>query len=53
MPKEEYFTEALYTFDIGQNDLMAGIFSKTVPLITASIPDLVMTFKLNIKVVGQ
>ncbi|KAG4383405.1 hypothetical protein GLYMA_13G079700v4 [Glycine max] len=49
MPKEEYFTEALYTFDIGQNDLMAGIFSKTVPLITASIPDLVMTFKLNIK----
>lgn len=24
LPKEDYFTRALYTFDIGQNDLTAG-----------------------------
>ncbi|KAI9395040.1 hypothetical protein POPTR_005G177900v4 [Populus trichocarpa] len=26
IPKEEYFQKALYTFDIGQNDLGAGFF---------------------------
>ncbi|KAG4969924.1 hypothetical protein JHK82_035619 [Glycine max] len=40
MPKEEYFTEALYTFDIGQNDLMAGIFRPIgcLPLILTNFP---------------
>ncbi|KAG0504039.1 hypothetical protein HPP92_004111 [Vanilla planifolia] len=26
MPKEDYFNESLYTIDIGQNDLTAGLF---------------------------
>ena len=26
MPKEKYFSQALYTFDIGQNDLSAKCF---------------------------
>lgn len=31
MPKEEYFSRALYTVDIGQNDLTAGAFSNKSP----------------------
>ncbi|KAG4383404.1 hypothetical protein GLYMA_13G079300v4 [Glycine max] len=50
MPKEEYFQEALYTFDIGQNDLTAG-FSGNMTLlqVNASIPDIIKSFTSNIK----
>lgn len=53
MPKEEYFQEALYTFDIGQNDLTAG-FSGNMTLlqVNASIPDIIKSFTSNIKVVA-
>ncbi|RDX64152.1 hypothetical protein CR513_57323, partial [Mucuna pruriens] len=47
MPREEYFPEALYTFDIGQNDLTAGFLQ-----VNASVPDIVRTFTSNIKVVA-
>ena len=51
MPKEEYFTKALYTFDIGQNDLGAGFFGNmTVQEVNASVPDIVNTFSTNVKV---
>lgn len=53
MPKEEYFSKALYTFDIGQNDLTAGFFmsNSTLPQVNATVPDIVNSFSANIKVV--
>lgn len=53
MPKEEYFHEALYTFDIGQNDLTAGFFGNmTLQQFNATIPDIIKSFTSNIKVVA-
>ncbi|KAK7385190.1 hypothetical protein VNO78_30903 [Psophocarpus tetragonolobus] len=50
MPKQEYFSKALYTFDIGQNDLTAGFFGNmTLQQVNASIPDIIKTFTSNIK----
>lgn len=50
MPKEEYFHEALYTFDIGQNDLTAGFFGNmTLQQFNATIPDIIKSFTSNIK----
>ncbi|WVY90516.1 hypothetical protein V8G54_036030 [Vigna mungo] len=50
MPKEEYFDEALYTFDIGQNDLTVGFFGNmTLQQVNASIPDIISNFTSNIK----
>ncbi|KAK8529371.1 hypothetical protein V6N13_102294 [Hibiscus sabdariffa] len=40
MPKEEHFSNALYTFDIGQNDLTAGYFSNmSTDEVKAFVPD--------------
>ncbi|KAI3516124.1 hypothetical protein L1887_15034 [Cichorium endivia] len=50
MPKTEYFSRALYTFDIGQNDLTAGLFQNlSIEQVKASIPDIVGQFKIVIK----
>ncbi|KAK7373157.1 hypothetical protein VNO80_06555 [Phaseolus coccineus] len=50
MPKEEYFDEALYTFDIGQNDLTVGFLGNiTLQQVIESIPDIVSNFTSNIK----
>lgn len=50
MPKEEYFHKALYTFDIGQNDLGAGFFGNmTIKQVNASVPDIVNAFTKNVK----
>ncbi|KAI4337817.1 hypothetical protein L6164_016188 [Bauhinia variegata] len=50
MPKAEYFPEALYTFDIGQNDLGAGFFTNmTVQQVNASVPDIINGFTTNVK----
>jgi hypothetical protein len=52
IPKEDYFSKALYTFDIGQNDLTAGFFGNaTIQQVNATIPDIVNSFIENIKVV--
>ena len=52
MPEKEYFAEALYTFDIGQNDLTAGFLGNmTVQQVNASVPDIVNRFSANVKVV--
>jgi hypothetical protein len=52
MPKEEYFSKALYTFDIGQNDLGAGFFGNmTIQQVNASVPEIINSFSKNIKVV--
>lgn len=51
MPREEYFSKALYTFDIGQNDLGAGFFGNmSVEEVNASIPDIINKFSANVKV---
>ncbi|KAK7275637.1 hypothetical protein RIF29_16757 [Crotalaria pallida] len=50
MPKEEYFSNALYTFDIGQNDITAGFLGNmTVQQVNASVPDVVESFSANVK----
>ncbi|KAJ7959138.1 GDSL esterase/lipase [Quillaja saponaria] len=50
MPKRESFRKALYTFDIGQNDLGVGFFgNKTIEEVNASIPDIVNSFSTNFK----
>ena len=51
MPMEEYFQKALYTFDIGQNDLGAGFFgNKSFEEVNASVPDMINAFSKNVEV---
>lgn len=50
LPKEEYFSKALYTFDIGQNDLTAGYkLNMTTEQVKAYIPDVLGQFSNVIK----
>ncbi|EEF48396.1 Esterase precursor, putative [Ricinus communis] len=47
---KDYFGRALYTFDIGQNDLGAGFFGNlSVEEVNASVPDIVNSFSVNVK----
>lgn len=51
LPKEEYFSEALYTFDIGQNDLTAGYkLNMTTEQVKGYIPDVLNQFSSAIRV---
>lgn len=51
LPKAEYFSKALYTFDIGQNDLTMGYFANmTTEQVEAYIPDLMERFTAAIQV---
>lgn len=47
LPEADSFSQALYTFDIGQNDLTAGYFAnKTVEQIgTVDVPEIISQFK--------
>ncbi|EEF48393.1 Esterase precursor, putative [Ricinus communis] len=50
MPKKEYFPNALYTFDIGQNDLQAGLLQNmSFEEVKASVPDIINKFSITIK----
>ncbi|XP_058111543.1 GDSL esterase/lipase ACHE-like isoform X1 [Magnolia sinica] len=50
LPKEDYFPRALYTFDIGQNDLTSGYFSGlTTDEVIASIPDILNKFTIAVQ----
>ncbi|KAG9150602.1 hypothetical protein Leryth_008068 [Lithospermum erythrorhizon] len=50
LPKEEDFSKALYTFDIGQNDITAGFFANlTADQVRASMPDILDQFKTVVK----
>ncbi|XP_056165197.1 GDSL esterase/lipase At3g26430-like isoform X2 [Syzygium oleosum] len=50
LPPEEYFSRALYTFDIGQNDLTAGLKQNmTIDQIKAYIPDVMTHYSDAIK----
>ncbi|KAK2384559.1 GDSL esterase/lipase [Trifolium repens] len=45
LPKEEYFSKALYTFDIGHNDITAGYnLNMTTKQVKAFIPDVLGQF---------
>lgn len=51
LPKADYFSKALYTFDIGQNDLTAGYkLNLTTEQIKASVPDMLAQFSNAVKV---
>ncbi|XP_048331436.2 esterase-like isoform X2 [Ziziphus jujuba] len=46
----EYFKQALYTFDIGQNDLGQCFFSNlSIAMVNASVPDIINSFSTNFK----
>ncbi|XP_074274392.1 GDSL esterase/lipase At3g26430-like [Silene latifolia] len=50
LPKGEYFSEALYTFDIGQNDLTAGLFlNLSTDQVKDNVPDILNQFTTVIK----
>ncbi|KAL1314208.1 hypothetical protein HN51_040979 [Arachis hypogaea] len=52
LPRAEYFSRALYTFDIGQNDLAAGYFhNMTIDQVRAYVPDVLAQFKTIVKYV--
>ncbi|KAF8399794.1 hypothetical protein HHK36_015665 [Tetracentron sinense] len=44
IPRPEDFSKAIYTFDIGQNDLGAGLRTMSYEKILASIPDILDQF---------
>lgn len=50
MPKKEYFPKALYTIDIGANDLGEGFFNnQSIQEVNASVPDIIDGFTTNVK----
>ncbi|KAL7093789.1 hypothetical protein ACP275_11G061300 [Erythranthe tilingii] len=50
LPNAEYFSRALYTFDIGQNDLTAGYFlNMTTDQVREYVPDVLDQFKTVVK----
>ncbi|KAF2291392.1 hypothetical protein GH714_023551 [Hevea brasiliensis] len=50
VPERDYFEKALYTFDIGQNDLGAGFSGNlSVEEVNATVPDIVNSFSANVK----
>ncbi|KAG8052281.1 hypothetical protein GUJ93_ZPchr0001g30361 [Zizania palustris] len=51
LPKAEYFSRALYTFDIGQNDLTVGYFANmSTEQVEAYIPRLMERFIAAVQV---
>ncbi|KAK1295053.1 GDSL esterase/lipase [Acorus calamus] len=55
LPEEDYFAKALYTFDIGQNDLTAGYFlDMSTEQVKAYIPDVLEKFTIAVEsIYGQ
>jgi phospholipase/lecithinase/hemolysin len=53
LPRPEWFSKALYTTDIGQNDLNAGLISLTEEQVKASIPGLIDHFASAIEKLYQ
>ncbi|KAL6500681.1 hypothetical protein OROHE_025478 [Orobanche hederae] len=50
LPEKDYFSQALYTFDIGQNDLTAGYdLNLTTEEVKAQVPDMLGQFSPVIK----
>ncbi|OEL17442.1 GDSL esterase/lipase [Dichanthelium oligosanthes] len=53
IPQEDYFSEGLYMFDIGQNDLAGEFYSKTEEQVIASIPTILLEFETGLKLRGE
>nr|XP_043616583.1 GDSL esterase/lipase At1g54790 [Erigeron canadensis] len=49
LPDEDYFSQGLYMFDIGQNDIAGAFYSKSFDQIVASIPSVLAEFETGIK----
>ncbi|PSS01314.1 GDSL esterase/lipase [Actinidia chinensis var. chinensis] len=49
LPKPEDFSKAIYTFDIGQNDLAIGFQNTNIEQVRASIPDILDKFSQAIQ----
>ncbi|KAK9084035.1 hypothetical protein Scep_030506 [Stephania cephalantha] len=49
IPQEDYFTQGLYMFDIGQNDVDGAFYSKSEDQVVASIPNILLEFETGIK----
>lgn len=50
LPAEDCFRKALYTFDIGQNDVGGAFYSKTYRKVIAFIPTILEAFESGIKI---
>lgn len=50
LPRPEDFSKALYTMDIGQNDLAYGFQHTTEEQVRASIPDILNQFSQAVHV---
>jgi hypothetical protein len=50
IPEADYFSQGLYMFDIGQNDLAGEFYSKTEDQVAASIPTILLEFETGLKV---
>ena len=50
LPKPEDFSKALYTFDVGQNDLAAAFRKMSWEELRAALPDIVNQFAKQIRV---
>ncbi|CAA0824529.1 GDSL esterase/lipase [Striga hermonthica] len=48
LPIPQEFSKALYTFDIGQNDISSGFRKLTVPQLRDSIPDIINRFSASV-----
>ncbi|XP_042467760.1 GDSL esterase/lipase At1g54790-like [Zingiber officinale] len=49
MPQADYFSQGLYMFDIGQNDLASAFYSKNEDQVIASIPTILSEFERGLK----
>ncbi|KAI3875661.1 hypothetical protein MKW92_046489 [Papaver armeniacum] len=49
LPAKDFFQNGLYMFDIGQNDLAGGFYSKTEDQVIASIPNILAEFETGIQ----
>lgn len=50
MPQADYFSQGLYMFDIGQNDLASAFYSKNEDQVIAFIPTILSEFERGLKV---
>ncbi|KAK4748845.1 hypothetical protein SAY87_015431 [Trapa incisa] len=49
IPREDFFAKGLYMFDIGQNDIASGLYSKSFDQVVASIPAILVEFETGLK----
>ncbi|XP_072959550.1 GDSL esterase/lipase At1g54790 [Typha angustifolia] len=49
IPQVDFFSQGLYMFDIGQNDLAGAFYSKTEDQVIASIPVILLEFETGLK----